>query len=108
MMWPRLQLLKELLADDGIIFVSIDDNEQHRLRIMMDEIFGKDFHLATITVRSNPGGRDYGGIARTHDYVLMYGKTIDLEVGMVPVDEQSLPIDNMRNRFVCTDIGTVI
>ena len=41
MMWPRLHLLKELLADDGAIFVSIDDNEQHHVRTLMDEIFGE-------------------------------------------------------------------
>lgn len=40
-MWPRLHLLKELLSDDGVIFVSIDDNEQHHLRMLMDEIFGE-------------------------------------------------------------------
>ena len=41
MMWPRLHLLKELLAEDGVVFVSIDDNEQHHLRMMMDEVFGE-------------------------------------------------------------------
>ena len=41
MMWPRLHLLRELLADDGAIFVSIDDNEQHHLRMLMDEIFAR-------------------------------------------------------------------
>ncbi len=40
MMWPRLHLLKELLSDDGVIFISIDDNEQHHLRMLIDEIFG--------------------------------------------------------------------
>ncbi len=40
MMWPRLQLLRELLSDDGVIFVSIDDNEVHNLRAMLDEVFG--------------------------------------------------------------------
>ena len=49
MMWPRLHLLKELLSDDGVIFVSIDDNEQHHLRMMMDEIFGEgNFHCQFI------------------------------------------------------------
>ena len=48
MMWPRLQLLRELLSDDGVIFVSIDDNEQHHLRMLMDEIFGVDNFVATI------------------------------------------------------------
>ena len=46
MMWPRLQLLRELLSEDGAIFVSIDDNEQHHLRMLMDEIFGEDCFLA--------------------------------------------------------------
>ena len=48
MMWPRLQLLKELLADDGVIFVSIDDNEQHYLRMLMDEVFGEANFISTI------------------------------------------------------------
>ena len=47
MMWPRLRLLQELLADDGVIFVCIDDIEQHRLRGMMDEIFGADNFVAS-------------------------------------------------------------
>jgi adenine specific DNA methylase Mod len=49
MMWPRLQLLKELLREDGSIWVSIDDNEVHRLRAMMDEVFGEENFLATIS-----------------------------------------------------------
>ncbi|MDE0153873.1 MAG: site-specific DNA-methyltransferase [Gammaproteobacteria bacterium] len=49
MMWPRLQLLRELLAEDGVIFITVDDNEQHRLRMVMDEIFGEDNFLACIS-----------------------------------------------------------
>ena len=49
MMWPRLQLLKELLADDGTIFISIDDNELHHLRMTMDEIFGEENFVACIS-----------------------------------------------------------
>ncbi|WP_419842269.1 site-specific DNA-methyltransferase [Candidatus Poriferisodalis sp.] len=52
MMWPRLQLLKQLLADDGIIFISIDDNEQHHLRLMLDEIFGEANLFATLSRRA--------------------------------------------------------
>ena len=55
MMWPRLHLLKELLADDGVIFVSIDDNEQHHLRMMMDEIFGAENFLADIVWQHRHG-----------------------------------------------------
>ena len=51
MMWPRLQLLKELLAEDGVILVSIDDNESHRLKILMDDIFGTENYLLTYYVK---------------------------------------------------------
>ena len=49
MMWPRLHLLRELLAEDGVIFVSIDDNEQHHLRMMMDEVFGEENFLSCVS-----------------------------------------------------------
>ena len=52
MMWPRLHLLRELLAEDGVIFVSIDDNEQHRLRMVMDEVFGEENFYAQCTWES--------------------------------------------------------
>ena len=51
MMWPRLHLLKELLSEDGVIFVSIDDNEQHHLRMLMDEIFGERNFRNEVAVR---------------------------------------------------------
>ena len=51
MMWPRLQLLKELLADDGVIFISIDHNELHHLRMLMDDIFGEQNFRNVISVR---------------------------------------------------------
>ena len=92
MMWPRLQLLRDLMAEDGVIFVFIDDNEQPRLRMMMDEIFGVENFIANIVVRTNPGGRDYGGVARTHDYVVVYGNGEGASLGMVPVNGDSLPM----------------
>ena len=55
MMWPRLHLLRELLADDGVIFVSIDDNEQHHLRVLMDEIFGEDNFVETFVWKKKGG-----------------------------------------------------
>jgi len=47
MMWPRLKLLHELLADDGVIFICIDDNEYEKLKILVSDIFGEDNHIAT-------------------------------------------------------------
>ncbi len=78
MMWPRLQLLKELLADDGVIFVSIDDNEQHHLRMMMDEIFDEKNFYAVVSwaARNKPmnAGQAKYKIQKSEEYVLVYGK----------------------------------
>ena len=105
MMWPRLHLLKELLAEDGVIFISIDDNEQHHLRMLMDEIFGDENFVAIITVRSNPGGRDYGGIARTHDYVIAYRKTLATELNSIAVEvEKILPLTDEEGRFMVREL----
>jgi len=78
MMTPRLKLLKELMSSDGLIFVSIDDNEQHRLRMLMDEIFGKDNFFATLnwTARNKPmnAGSARFKIQKTEEYIMVYGK----------------------------------
>ena len=79
MMWPRLQLLKELLADDGVIFVSIDDNEQHHLRAVMDEIFGEENFFAALvwesrTKPTNMGSARFNIQANT-ETALVYGKS---------------------------------
>ena len=89
MMWPRLHLLRELLSDEGVILVSIDDNEQHHLRMMMDEIFGADNFITCIAVVSNlAGSSDQFGFAGAHEYCLVYAKTRNKVVlGSFEVDE---------------------
>jgi len=73
MMWPRLQLLKELLAEDGAIFISIDDNEIHRLRSIMDEIFGEDNFVDTIIWQKNYAPKNSAQhFSSDHDYILVY------------------------------------
>jgi adenine-specific DNA-methyltransferase len=75
MMYPRLQILRELLSDDGCIWVSIDDNESSNLRQIMDEVFGRDCFAAQVTVLNNRKGRGLrGGFAQSHDYLLAYTK----------------------------------
>jgi len=75
MMYPRLKLLHELLADDGVIFVSIDDNEVHHLRAVMDEIWGENNFLTTLTIRANPRGRQSDlHFATLHDFCICYAK----------------------------------
>ena len=89
MMYPRLKLLHELLADHGIIFVSIDDYESHRLQSLMDDIFGMDNFLTRIVARLNPKGRHLDPyFAKTHEYVLVYAKDINkVEVSGIAKNE---------------------
>ena len=76
MMYPRLSLLHELLAEDGVIFISIDDNEVHRLRMLMDEIFGDDNSVATLVWENKEGGGsgDSKHFKIKHEYILVYAK----------------------------------
>ena len=76
MMMPRLYLAKSLLREDGIIFVSIDDNEVHNMRLLMNEIFGEDNFLAEFPRVSKRGGKSTDTYAKNHDYVLGYGKNL--------------------------------
>ncbi len=76
MMTPRLKLLRELMSEDGVIFISIDDNENHRLRMLMDDIFGENQFVAELIVQSNPKGRVLQpNFATSHEYVLCYSLT---------------------------------
>ena len=78
MMLPRLKLLRELLTDDGAIFVSIDDNEVHRLRFLMDDIFGEAQHVATFVRRRRLStGLKRNPVSPDHEYVLCYARQID-------------------------------
>lgn len=78
MIMPRLKLLRELLSDDGVIFISIDDNEVHHLKALMDEIFGEENFVASITIVANPRGRQSEkNFALVHDYAIAYAKSYD-------------------------------
>lgn len=72
MLYPRLVLLRELLSADGVIFVSIDDGEVHRLRMLMDEVFGLHAHLATLVWRTAGNFDNQAKIKHCHEYVLAY------------------------------------
>ncbi len=78
MMLPRLKLLRELLRDDGVIFVSIDDNEMHRLRMLMDEIFGEENFVANVIwqkVYSPKSSAKY--FSEDHDYIMVYARNAE-------------------------------
>ena len=83
MIYPRLKVARDLLAEDGAIFISIDDNEVTNLKKVCDEIFGSSNFKSTSIIINNRGGRDYGGIALQHDYVLIYTKSILGELNLI-------------------------
>lgn len=83
-MEKRLKLAKNLLKKDGVIFISIDENEYAQLKLLCDEIFEEKNFITMITVQVNKGGRDYLPIAVTHEYVLCYFKGEDGELNELP------------------------
>lgn len=75
MMRPRLEAAREVICDEGAIFVSIDDNEVAYLRLLMDQVFGESNFLAQVVVNLNAKGRQLGrGFATSHEYLLVYAK----------------------------------
>lgn len=92
MMYPRLRLAANLLRDDGVIFISIDDNEVTNLRRLCDEVFGEENFVAQVIVQTNPRGRTFDRfIAKTHEYVLVYTKNIDIDgLHEIPKDDKAI------------------
>ena len=89
--YPRLYIAKQLLKDDGVIFISIDDNEQAQLKILCDDIFGEANFVADLSVVNNLKGRnDKKYIARTNERLLMYVKSQDFSEYGLPLDESTL------------------
>jgi len=81
MIYPRLELLRELLAEDGSIWVTIDDNEAHYLKVIMDEIFGRKNYLGDLIWRKRKGGgNDSHFFAKDHDYVIGFAKNSDKKI----------------------------
>jgi adenine-specific DNA-methyltransferase len=94
MMWPRLVLLRELLSEKGSIWITLDDNEVHHARNILDEMFGADNFVATcIWQKRFSPSNDEKFISSTHDYVLVYAKDIDLwDRNLTPRSEEQLAL----------------
>lgn len=92
MIYPRLKLAKDLLADDGAVFISIDDNEVKNLMAMCDEVFGTSNFLATFVWQKKYGpANDAKGVSATHEYILLYGKNSDVWMpGLLPRSDEQL------------------
>lgn len=77
MIYPRLKLARNLLADDGVIFIAIDDNEVYNLRSVCNEVFGEECFVGQVTVLCNPKGRSQDKyLATCHEYLLIFSKTV--------------------------------
>lgn len=76
-MYPRLLLARDLLSKDGVMFISIDDNEQANLKLLCDDIFGEENFVANIIVQSNKRGQTYKQLAKTHEYLFVITKNVN-------------------------------
>jgi adenine-specific DNA-methyltransferase len=76
MIRPRVEAVRAVMSERGAVFVSIDDNEAARLRLLLDEVFGEDCFVAQVVVNLNPKGRQLGrGFATSHEYLLVYARS---------------------------------
>jgi adenine-specific DNA-methyltransferase len=99
MMYPRLFLARQLLRDDGVIFVSIDDHEVSNLRLAMNELFGEENFLGCIVrATGTTTGQDSRGLGSSFDYLLCYSKTTGYEMGGLPLSEADAARFNLEDR----------
>jgi adenine-specific DNA-methyltransferase len=111
LMTPRLKLLRELLADDGVIFISIDDNESHRLRMMMDEVFGEENFLAEIIWQKSFSPRNNAPtFSVSHEYIICWARKINqanikrLPMGEAQKARYSNPDNDPRGVWTSSDL----
>lgn len=114
MLMPRLYLAKNLLREDGVIFVSIDDNEVHNLRLLMNEIFGEENFVGCIIWKKKTNGNNMGLIPPVHDYIIVYAKNIfcinEDDFGF-PISEEHIaknysnPDNDPRGPWTTTDLS---
>lgn len=91
MMYPRLKLARNLLTDDGVIFISIDDNELYNLKKICDEIYGEFNYRGTVVrATGQTTGQDSGGLGSSFDYILVYTKEALIDLGGLPLTEHDL------------------
>lgn len=90
MIYPRLKLARDLLSDDGVIFISIDDHELHNLRKICDEVFGESNFVELFVIRSNPRGNQAKKFtASEHEYIISFAKNINSMIPLGFIKEKS-------------------
>jgi len=100
MIYPRLFLARNLLKEDGVIFISIDDHEVDNLKKICNEIFGEENFIGQFVVNSTPNARDYGHIGKMHEYVLFYGKDVlSTSTELLPDEDRHFRFEDSRGPF---------
>lgn len=109
MMYPRLKLARNLLQDDGMIYISIDDNEVHNLRKLCDEIFGETNFIANVLWQKKTSPDARMNISPAHDHIIVYSKNYDSPLNYLPLDENrrssfSNPDNDPRGDWASVDL----
>lgn len=109
MIYPRLYLARNLLRDDGVIFVSIDDDEVHNLRKVMDEIFGDENFVGQFIWqrRQNADSRNETNVSVDHEYILCYSKTATIRFNgkEIDIDKYKNPDNDPRGNWASIDLS---
>ena len=95
----RLEVGRELLRDDGVIFVQCDNNEQAYLKVLMDEVLGSENFIEVITVVNNPRGRDYGGVANMHEFINVFSKSNSYKIYPIEDKDKTFPYEDGKGGF---------
>ena len=111
MIYPRLKLAKDLLSDDGVIFISIDDNEVENLKKVCNEIYGEENLIECLIWKKRATPPNDKNIGRIHEFILCYAKNITaVTLGLLPRDEKSInrysnPDNDARGPWVASDLS---
>lgn len=113
MMYPRLKVAKDLLSDDGVIFISIDDNEVNNLRKLCDELFGAEKFVSQFIWKSrqNKDNRNISGVSIDHEYILCYTKTSGIRAvkgSERKVDQYSNPDNDPRGPWTSANMAGLL
>ena len=94
--YPRLQLARDLLSDEGVIFMSIDEHEMANLKLLSDEVFGEDNHIGEIIRNTNSSKNQALFLSTSHDYCLIYSKSISSLSEKHSANKWSIPKNNVK------------
>jgi DNA modification methylase len=112
MVYPRLYLARNLLRDDGVIFITVDDHEVHNLRVLMNVIFGDENFVATCVWQKRYSRENRGSIGDTHDYILVYAlnaESFQASRGLIPIYDTPKPVRLVRRMLeIAADRGSVV